>query len=326
MTVNVLSMQERVRVVSALVEGTSLRATERLTGVFRQAITGLLLCVGEGCRWLLDATMRDLHCDVLELDEVWAFVGKKEGHLTPDDPEEYGDQYTWIALDARTKLVPVHRVEKRTPAAANAFARELRGRVLGAPQITTDGHKPYLAAVEAAFGKKVHYAQILKTYRADESSGASRDDVRYSRGRVVRSVKHPITGTPDDDKISTSFVERGNLTLRMSQRRFTRLTNAFSKKVENLKAAVALHFGYYNFCRVHMTLRVTPAMEAGLTDHVWSIEELLTAAHAAYEAPPPPPLAPVTTLSKPRGGSFGRSPSRNTPLPGQLALPFLEVP
>ena len=196
MTVNVLSMQERVRVVSALVEGTSLRATERLTGVFRQAITGLLLCVGEGCRWLLDATMRDLHCDVLELDEVWAFVGKKEGHLTPDDPEEYGDQYTWIALDARTKLVPVHRVEKRTPAAANAFARELRGRVLGAPQITTDGHKPYLAAVEAAFGKKVHYAQILKTYRADESSGASRDDVRYSRGRVVRSVKRVVTGKP----------------------------------------------------------------------------------------------------------------------------------
>ena len=123
MTVNVLSMQERVRVVSALVEGTSLRATERLTGVFRQAITGLLLCVGEGCRWLLDATMRDLHCDVLELDEVWAFVGKKEGHLTPDDPEEYGDQYTWIALDARTKLVPVHRVEKRTPAAAKASSQ-----------------------------------------------------------------------------------------------------------------------------------------------------------------------------------------------------------
>ena len=323
----VLSMEERVRVVSALVEGTSLRATERLTGIFRQAITSLLLCVGEGCRWLLDAMMRDLHCDVLELDEVWSFVGCKEGHLVEGlHPPEFGDQYTWIALDARTKLVPVHRVEKRTPTAANAFAKELRARVLGAPQITTDGHKPYLEAIEAAFGKKVHYAQILKTYHADESNGASRDDVRYSRGRVVRSVKRPITGAPDDAKISTSFVERGNLTLRMSQRRFTRLTNAFSKKLDNLKAAVSLHFAYYNLCRVHMTLRVTPAMEAGLTDHVWSVEELIVAALAAYDAPPPPPLAPPTVLPRPpKGGSFGRRPTNNDPLPGQLPLPFPEV-
>lgn len=315
---NVLPMGERVRVVSALVEGTSLRATERLTGVFRQAITNLLLTVGEGCRGLLDERMRDLHCDVLELDEVWSFVGKKEGHLRPEDPAEFGDQYTWIALDARTKLVPCFRVDKRTVTAANAFAADLRGRVLGKPQITTDGFKPYVEAIESAFGSKVNYAQILKTYQADEAGGASRDDVRYSRGRVVRSVKRVVTGTPDEAKINTSFVERGNLTLRMGQRRFTRLTNAFSKKAENLRAAVAMHFGHYNFCRVHMTLRVTPAMEAGITDHVWSVEELIAAALDAYEAPPP---MPVVLAPPPKGASFGRRPTSNEPLPGQLRLP-----
>ena len=315
---NVLPMGERVRVVSALVEGTSLRATERLTGVFRQAITNLLLSVGDGCRSLLDERMRDLHCDVLELDEVWTFVGCKEAHRDESDPPEYGDAYTWVALDARTKIVPCFRVEKRTAAAANAFAADLRARVLGKPQITTDGFKPYVEAIEAAFGSRVDYAQILKTYQSDEAGGASRDEVRYSRGRVVRSVKRTVTGTPDEDNISTSYVERSNLTLRMGQRRFTRLTNAFSKKVENLRAAVALHFGHYNFCRVHMTLRVTPAMEAGLTDHVWSVEELITAALAAYEAPPP---MPVVLAPPPKGARFGRRSTNNAPLPGQLALP-----
>lgn len=318
----VLPMGERVRVVSALVEGTSLRATERMTGVSRPTVTDLLLRVGEGSRCLLDERMRDLHCDVLELDEVWSFVGCKEAHRNDEHPDEYGDQYTWVAIDARTKLVPAFRVEKRTTQAANAFAADLRARVLGAPQITTDGLKAYVEAIEAAFGTRVNYAQILKTYAADEAGGASREDVRYSRGRVVRSVKRVITGTPDDDKISTSYVERSNLTMRMSQRRFTRLTNAFSKKLDNLRAAVALHFGYYNYCRVHMSLRVTPAMEAGLADHVWSVEELITAALDAYDAPPPPPLPPPVVLAPPpKGGSFGRRPTNNAPLPGQLPLP-----
>jgi IS1 family transposase len=268
--------------------------------------------------------MRDLQCDVLELDEVWSFVAKKEGHLTAADPEEWGDQYTWIALDARTKLVPLHLVAKRTASAANAFAADLRARVLGAPQITTDGLRAYVEAIEAAFNTRVHYAQVLKTYAADEAGGASRDDVRYSRGRVIRSVKRVVTGTPDEAKINTSFVERGNLTLRMSQRRFTRLTNGFSKKLDNLRAAVALHFGHYNFCRVHMTLRETPAMAAGLTDHAWSVEELIVAALAADEAPPPPPLPPVILASRPKGATFGRRPSNNDPLPGQLPLPGIE--
>ena len=276
------------------------------------------MSVGDGCRCLLDERMRDLYCDVLELDEIWTFVHKKEGHRVESDPAEWGDVYTWIAMDARTKLVPSHFVAKRTTESANTFAADLRARVLGAPQITTDGLAAYIEAIEGAFGTRVHYAQILKTYAADESSGASRDDVRYSRGRVLRSVKRVITGTPDDDKINTSFVERGNLTLRMQQRRFTRLTNAFSKKTDNLRAAVGLHFAHYNFCRVHMTLRVTPAMEAGITDHVWSVEELISEALAAREAPP---SMPVVLAPPPRGARFGRRPTNNAPLPGQLALP-----
>lgn len=313
-----LSRETRVRVVSALVEGISLRATERLTGAGRQAITALLLRVGDGCKRLHDATMRELRCDVLELDEAWSFVGCKEAHRNDDHPAEYGDQYTWIALDADTKLVPAWRVDKRSTEAAHAFAADLRARIVGVPQITTDGFKPYLEAMELAFGTRVNYAQILKTYRGDEAGGASRDEVRYSRGRVVRSVKRPITGTPDEARISTSYVERGNLTLRMQQRRFTRLTNAFSKRVRNHRAAVALHFAHYNLCRVHMTLRVTPAMEAGITDHVWSVEELMD---AALEAPEPPPLAPPQSQRMMKVATFGRLPSGNDPLPGQLALP-----
>lgn len=315
--VNVLSNGERVRVVSALVEGCSLRATERMTEVGRQAVTSLLVRVGAGCARLHDGMMRELHCDVLELDEVWSFVGKKEGHLREEDPPEFGDAYTFIALDATAKIIPSYLVGKRTMEATLAFIRDLRARVMGKPQVTTDGFKPYLEAMEAAFGSRVHYAQIIKTYRADESGGASRDDVRYSRGRVVRSVKRPITGTPDEDNISTSLIERQNLTLRMQQRRFTRLTNAFSKCVANLAHAVALYVTHYNLCRVHMSLRVTPGMQAGITDHVWSLEELIEAALSAPEPPPlpmPPPAPPLPRSPAPRLGPV-------TVLPGQLELP-----
>lgn len=312
---NVLSMSERVRVVSALVEGNSLRATERMTGVFRQAITNLLVRMGTGCARLHDAMMRELHCDLLEVDEVWAFVGKKEGHLREGDPPEFGDAYTFVALDPTTKLIPSYLVGKRTTEATHKFVRDLRARVLGAPQITTDGFKSYIEAIEEAFGTRVQYAQILKTYRADEAGGASRDDVRYSRGRVVRSVKRTVAGTPDEENISTSMVERQNLTVRMSQRRFTRLTNAYSKKLTPLCAAVALHFAHYNFCRIHTTLRVTPAMAEGVTDRLWSIDELVARAlDAAAEAPPdepapapavPPPAPPTRPLM-----TVGRSVTR----------------
>ena len=313
---NALPMGVRVRVVSSLVEGVSLRGTGRMTDVGREAVTALLLRMGDGCERLHDARMRDLRCDVLELDEAWSFVFKKQGHLAEDDPAEYGDAYTWIAIDADTKLVPCFRVDKRSTAAAHAFAAELRARVVGKPQITSDGFKAYLGAIENSFGTRVNYAQISKEYYGDESDDAPRDDRRYSGRRVKRSLKRPITGTPDEARISTCFVERQNLTLRMGMRRFTRLTNAFSKRVKNLRAAVNLHFAHYNFCRVHMTLRVTPAMEAGLTDHVWTIEELVTAALAAEVAPP---LALPTPPEK--GARFGRLPSGDGPLPGQLALP-----
>lgn len=309
---NVLSTIERVRVLSALVEGNSLRATERLTGIFRQAITRLLLAVGDGCERLHDGMMRELPCSLLELDEIWTFVRKKEAHVFEDDPPKVGDAYTFIALDATSKLIAGFLVGKRVQENFTAFARDLRARVVGRPQLSTDGHKSYIEAVEEAFGSKVHFAQIIKEYQSDEAGGASRDDVRYSRGRVKTCLKIVRQGSPDEDKISTSFVERGNLTLRMSQRRFTRLTNAFSKCLRNLRAAVALYVCHYNFCRVHMTLRVTPAMEAGLTDHVWSLEELLTAALSAPEALPlPSPAAPVLSPRRP-------GPVRT--LPGQLPL------
>ncbi|MEZ4408332.1 MAG: hypothetical protein R3A52_17920 [Polyangiales bacterium] len=315
---NVLPMGERVRVVSALVEGNSLRATERMTGVFRQAITNLLVRMGKGCARLHDAMMRELHCDLLEVDEVWAFVGKKEGHLREGDPPEFGDAYTFVALDPTTKLIPSYLVGKRTTEATYKFVRDLRARVLGAPQITTDGFKSYIEAIEAAFGTRVQYAQILKTYRADEAGGASRDDVRYSRGRVVRSVKRTIAGTPDEENISTSMVERQNLTVRMSQRRFTRLTNAYSKCFANLGHAVALYVAHYNLCRVHMTLRVTPAMQAGVTDHVWTLAELIEAALAAPEAPPleMPPMPPP-----PPARATATRTATVAVLPGQLQLP-----
>jgi IS1 family transposase len=316
---NVLPMGKRVRVVSALAEGNSLRATGRLTEVSRSAINDTLLRVGDGCERLHSARMRDLFCDVLELDEIWCFVGCKEARRDEErHPPEFGDAYTWVAIDTRTKLVPCYRVDKRTTEAANVFAAELRARVLGAPQITSDGLKAYLEAIEAAFGSRVQYAQILKTYRTDEAGGASRDDVRYSRGRVVRSVKRVITGEPAEDEIGTSYVERSNLTVRMQQRRFTRLTNGFSKSARHLRAAVAMHFAHYNFCRVHMTLRVTPAMEAGLTDHVWSVEELITAATEAPE-PPPLPRPPPPPPKRPPTPRFPKGVE-----PWQLSLPGVQ--
>jgi hypothetical protein len=212
----------------------------------------------------------------------------------------------------------VHLVEKRSTAACNAFAMDLRARILGAPQITTDGHKAYLEAIERAFGARVRYAQIIKEYRGDEAGGASRDDVRYSRGRVKFCEKRPIIGSPDEARISTSYVERSNLTTRMGMRRFTRLTNAFSKRLENLRAAVALHFAYYDLCRVHQSLRVTPAMEAGLADHVWSLEELVT---AALTAPEPSPLAPPEAPPSSRPTVPPGPAPRNIVLPGQLPFP-----
>lgn len=316
---NILAFKTRVLAISALVDGNSIRGASRICGIHRDTTMRLNIEVGQGCKRLHDNLVRDVHASAIEMDEIWAYVGCKEGHRDESQPEEYGDQYTWVAMCATTRLVIAYRTDRRDGVAAKHFAHDVRARVLGRPQITTDGHKPYLDAIEEAFGVEVDYAQILKTYRADEAGGASRDDVRYSRGRVTRSVKRPVTGTPDPDKISTSYIERQNLTVRMNQRRLTRLTNAFSKKLPNLQAAIALHYMHYNFCRVHETLRVTPAMQAGLTDHVWSIEELINAAEDAPEPPPAASVAPPTP--PPSGGTFRRIPTGATVLPGQLTLP-----
>jgi IS1 family transposase len=316
---NVLSEGERIGILASLVDGNSVRATERMTGVGKQAILRLLNTVGDGCARVHDGLMRELRCQVLELDEVWSYVGKHQARLDEADPPEYGDTYTWLAVDAAAKLIPSWRVSKRGADDCVAFAADLRARVVGAPQLSTDGYRPYVEAVEATFGAQVHYAQVIKTYWNDEASGASREEVRYGRGRVKRCIKRALIGRPDLERANTSYAERGNLTLRMNQRRFTRLTNGYSKCLRNLRAAVGLYVAHFNLCRVHMALRVTPAMQAGVTDRVWSLAELLD---AALTAPEPPPLALPPLL--PTGAVYPRRLPSAKPEAGQLTLPGVE--
>jgi IS1 family transposase len=208
----------------------------------------------------------------VELDELWCFVHTKEKRLRQDDPEEWGDAYTWIALDAETKLIISYLVAKRDGPSALEFISDLYQRVTGRIQITSDGFKPYIGAIEEYFGADVDFAQLIKVYGKPDNSGPD----WYGPPKVIEAVPTPVSGDPDLAHVCTSFVERSNLTVRMHLRRFTRLTNGFSKKLSHLKAAVDLYSTWYNFARVHQTLRVTPAMQAGLTDHVWEIEELLS--------------------------------------------------
>jgi IS1 family transposase len=275
---NVLPRARQLGILGALVEGVSVRGTERLTDVSRAAILRLLVAVGSGCAFLLDDTMRDLPCNLLELDEIWGFIGKKQRHIKKDDSADLGDVWTFVAIDADTKLVPCFRVGKRDDVTTRDFIADLAPRMRHKVQITTDGFGPYESAIWASFGpERCDYATIVKTYESEPTGPA-----RYSPPKVTASEKTPVIGTPDIDFVSTSYVERSNLTMRMQMRRLTRLTNAHSKKLANHIAATALHFAHYNYCRVHMTLRVTPAMEAGLTDHVWTMEELFDAAMVAY--------------------------------------------
>lgn len=269
---NVLPAEKQLAVISALVEGNSIRSVERMTGVHRDTILRLMGRVGERCAQIMDREMRDLQCEAMELDELWSFVGKKQRKLTIEEKMvgEKGDAYTFIALDPKSKLVPVWRVDKRDGMNTRAFVGDLRARISGRIQISTDAFVPYIDAIERAFGANVDYAQIIKSY-APENAGRG----RYSPPAVVGVEKVPIAGRPNWFKVCTSYVERNNLTIRMQLRRFTRLTNGFSKKLANLKAMVALYICYYNFCRIHGSLRVTPAMAAGVTDRVWSLGELL---------------------------------------------------
>lgn len=268
---NRLSLARRTQIIGALVEGNSIRSTERMTDTHRDTVMRLLVQVGEGSAKLMDEQMRDLSCQRVQVDEIWSYVQKKQRQVTPDDDRSrVGDMWTFVAIDPDTKLIPAYRVGKRTRPHAVAFMADLSERLANRVQLSSDALSTYVDAVERAFGADVDYGQAVKFYEAEPIGPG-----RYSPPRVVRSERTIIAGNPDVDHISTSLIERQNLTMRMSMRRFTRLTNGFSKKVENMKAAVSLHFAHYNFVRLHRTLRVTPAMAAGVSDRLWSLEELV---------------------------------------------------
>jgi IS1 family transposase len=268
---NQLTTEQRTRVISALIEGTSARATSRMTGVNRKTVLRLLVDLGRACSIYQDRVFRNLTCKRLQADEIWAFIGSKEKNTSAEKKAEgWGDVWTWIAMDADTKLIPCWYIGTRDSSAAYHFMHDLADRLAHRVQLTTDGHKPYLTAVADAFGNDIDYATLTKIY-----GEGPKTEARYSPAQCMGTRAAVITGKPESGHVSTSFIERQNLTIRMSNRRFTRLTNAFSKKVENHEHSVALHFMQYNFCRIHQTLRVTPAMEAGIADHVWSLEEVI---------------------------------------------------
>ena len=269
---NVLNTDKQIAIVAALTEGSSIRSIERITGVHRDTIMRLGLKIGQGCTRLMDEKMRDLSCNRLEMDEIWGFVGKKDAHIRRDDSPEVGSVWTFCAIDAETKLVPAFRVGDRTATDTHAFVADVASRMKNRVQVSTDGLRHYVTAMEDVFGADVDYAQIVKIYGSGEHH-----DHRYSTARVESTEKTIRTGNPNYDLISTSYVERLNATTRLHMRRLTRLTLAFSKKRENFAAAVGLHFAYYNFVKRHNTLRCTPAMAAGVTHTTWSVGDLVEA-------------------------------------------------
>jgi IS1 family transposase len=268
-SMNRLSTEARAKVVSVLVEGNSLRATARITGVARMTIEKLLRDLGAACERFHNERVRDLKATRVQCDEIWAFVGAKEKNATPEQKAQgWGDAWTWTGMDADSKLMISWLVGGRGQSFANAFMSDVAARLTNRVQLTTDGNAVYLIAVDRTFGVDVDYGQLQKLYTGQGGG-------RYSPAKFIGAKRSVVTGDPDQQYISTSYVERQNLTMRMHMRRFTRLTNGFSKKLEMHALSVALHFTYYNWCKVHQSLRVTPAMEAGLSDHVWSMEELV---------------------------------------------------
>lgn len=271
---NKLSIEKRAQIIGMLVEGNSMRAVSRMSDCSINTVTKLLVDVGLACWIYQHRTLRDLPCKRIQCDEIWSFCYSKEKNVPKEHRGElgFGDVYTWTAMCADTKLVPSFLVGRRDSEYAHIFIKDLESRLKNRVQLTTDGHKVYLDAIEDAFGGKIDYAMLVKVYE----SAPAEDQRKYSPVECTGAERKRISGDPDETHISTSYVERQNLTMRMSMRRFTRLTNGFSKKIENLECAVALHFMYYNFARVHKTLRVTPAMEAKVTDHVWSLGEIIS--------------------------------------------------
>jgi len=269
---NNLPRSKQVAVVNALVEGCSLRSTARMVGVDRETVGTILSRMGDGCASLLNETMRDLPCKRLEIDELWAFVGKKQRHVKAGDDVSNGDTWTYVATDAETKLVPTFLVGKRDESNTRAFIADVAARLRDRVQISTDGLRMYIDAIGAAFGGEVEYGQVIKSFEGEPIGPG-----RYSPPKVTGVVKTPIFGAPVEEYVSTSYAERNNLNVRMGVRRYTRLTNAFSKKIEQHVAATALHFAHYNFVRVHKTLRCAPAMAAGISSTLWSTDDLVAA-------------------------------------------------
>jgi IS1 family transposase len=274
---NRLPSEKRAQILHLLAEGTSIRAITRLTGASKNTVVKLLADVGEACQTYHDNHVRGLTSKRIQCDEIWSFVYSKQKNI----PERLqgvpgiGDVWTWTAIDADTKLAVSWLVGGRDAEYAKAFMQDVADRLANRVQLTTDGHGPYLAAVEQVFGIDVDFAQLIKMYGQVPDA-----EHRYSQPKCVGSRKEPFRGNPDPKHISTSYVERQNLTMRMHMRRFTRLTNAFSKKVENHAHAVALHFMYYNFVRLHKSLRVTPAMAAGVTDRLWELKDIVALVEA----------------------------------------------
>jgi IS1 family transposase len=269
---NRLDTEKRAQIVAALVEGCSIRSTVRMTGASKNTIAKLLVELGAACAEYLDKNLVNLSSKRIQCDEIWQFVGAKQKNVPASKRDQFGigDVWTWVAIDADSKLICSWLVGKRDPGCATEFIQDLAGRLRNRVQLTTDGLKIYLTAVADGFGSDIDYAMLVKVYGNDPEG-----QKRYSPATCTGCHKETKIGDPDEKYISTSFVERQNLTMRMGMRRFTRLTNAFSKKLENHIAAIALHCMYYNFVRIHQTLRVTPAMAAGVTDRLWSIEDLV---------------------------------------------------
>lgn len=275
---NILNKDKQIAIVGALAEGSSIRSIERITGVHRDTIMRLGVRVGQGCTALMDSRMRNLGCARLEMDEIWGFVGKKDRNLREGE-EGKGSVWTFCAIDADTKLVPAFKVGQRDLATAKTFVDDVASRMRTRVQISTDGLRAYVDAIEQSFGGDVDYAQIVKTYGSVETT----DNRRYSAPQFVSSEKTVIQGSPKYDLISTSYVERLNATTRLHMRRLTRLTLAFSKKLENFEAAVGLHFAYYNFVKRHNTLRCTPAMAAGVTGTFWTVRQSFGGGRMTFE-------------------------------------------
>jgi IS1 family transposase len=291
---NKLSIEERARIIACLIEGCSLRSTIRLTGFAKKTVSRVMVETGIACAAYSDKIMRNLPCKVIQVDEVWSFTYCKQANIPAPlkDADGIGDTWTWIAIDADTKLIPCWFAGDRSAASAMHFIHDLKNRLSNKVQLTSDGYRPYKDAVEDAFGSEVDYAMLIKLYGKLQTF-----DNKYSPPQCIGIRKRKIKGKPDKKLISTSFIERQNLTLRMNNRRFTRLTNGFSKTIEHHKHSLALHFFHYNFCRIHQTLRVTPAMETGIAKHVWSVQEI-----AALEWPGFNPLRARDGTMRPFSG------------------------